>query len=87
MIYTYTPHGVCSKKITIELNDGIIKSCKFEGGCNGNTSGICALIAGMKATDAIDRLEGNTCGYKDTSCPDQLAHALIDILQETAQND
>lgn len=87
MIYTYTPRGVCSKKITIELNDGIIKSCKFEGGCNGNTSGICALIAGMKATDAIDRLEGITCGYKDTSCPDQLAHALIDILQETAQND
>lgn len=87
MIYTYTPHGVCSKKITIELNDGIIKSCQFEGGCNGNTSGICALIAGMKATDAIDRLEGITCGYKDTSCPDQLAHALIDILQETAQND
>lgn len=87
MIYTYTPRGVCSKKITIELNDGIIKSCQFEGGCNGNTSGICALIAGMKATDAIDRLEGITCGYKDTSCPDQLAHALIDILQETAQND
>ncbi len=87
MIYTYTPHGVCSKKITIELKDGIIKSCQFEGGCNGNTSGICALIAGMKAQDAIDRLEGITCGYKDTSCPDQLAHALIDILQETAQND
>jgi uncharacterized protein (TIGR03905 family) len=87
MIYTYTPRGVCSKKITIELNDGIIKSCQFEGGCNGNTSGICALIAGMKAQDAIDRLEGITCGYKDTSCPDQLAHALIDILQETAQND
>ena len=87
MIYTYTPHGVCSKKITIELKEGIIKSCQFEGGCNGNTSGICALIAGMKAQDAIDRLEGITCGYKDTSCPDQLAHALIDILQETAQND
>lgn len=87
MTYTYTPHGVCSKKITIELKDGIIKSCQFEGGCNGNTSGICALIAGMKAQDAIDRLEGITCGYKDTSCPDQLAHALIDILQETAQND
>lgn len=87
MIYTYTPRGVCSKKITIELNNGIIKSCQFEGGCNGNTSGICALIAGMKATDAIDRLEGITCGHKDTSCPDQLAHALIDILQETAQND
>lgn len=87
MIYTYTPHGVCSKKITIELKDGIIKSCQFEGGCNGNTSGICALIAGMKAQDAIGRLEGITCGYKDTSCPDQLAHALIDILQETAQND
>ncbi len=83
MIYTYTPRGVCSKKITLELKDGIIKSCKFEGGCNGNTSGICALIAGMRAVDAIDRLEGITCGYKDTSCPDQLAHALMDILQET----
>ena len=83
MIYTYTPRGVCSKKITIELENGIIKSCEFVGGCNGNTSGICALIRGMKATDAIDRLEGITCGYKDTSCPDQLARALIDILQET----
>ncbi|MBP3480493.1 MAG: TIGR03905 family TSCPD domain-containing protein [Clostridia bacterium] len=83
MIYTYTPRGVCSKKITLELKDGIIKSCKFEGGCDGNTSGICALIAGMRAVDAIDRLEGITCGYKDTSCPDQLAHALMDILQET----
>ena len=83
MIYTYTRAGSVQKKITLELKDGIIKSCKFEGGCNGNTSGICALIAGMRAVDAIDRLEGITCGYKDTSCPDQLAHALMDILQET----
>ena len=83
MKYTYIPHGENKKKITLEVEDGIIKSCRFEGGCNGNTSGICALVKGMKATDAIDRLEGITCGYKDTSCPDQLAHALTDILQET----
>ena len=82
MIYTYTPRGVCSKKITLELKDGIIKSCKFEGGCNGNTSGICALIAGMRAVDAIDRLEGITCGYKDTSCPDQLSIALEKALEK-----
>lgn len=84
MTFEYTPHGVCSKRITIELEDGVIKSCSFLGGCNGNTSGICALVRGMKAEDAIDRLEGITCGSKGTSCPDQLAHALTDALQEAA---
>ena len=83
MKYTYKPTGVCSRKIEIELENGIIKSCKFTGGCNGNASGISALVAGMKATEAIDKLEGITCGYKDTSCPDQLAQALTDILLQT----
>ena len=82
MKYTYIPHGVCSKKITLDVEDGIIKSCEFEGGCNGNTSGICALVKGMKATDAVDRLEGITCGFKKTSCPDQVAHALRAALDQ-----
>lgn len=82
MTYTYKTQGVCSRAIVIELEDGIIKSCEFEGGCNGNTKGICALVENMKATEAIDRLEGITCGYKGTSCPDQLAKALTQILEK-----
>lgn len=80
MKYTYRPKGVCSSKIEIELDNGIIKSCEFTGGCSGNTGGISALVKGMKASEAIDKLEGITCGCKDTSCPDQLAQALTDIL-------
>lgn len=80
MIYNYKTKGVCSRSIAIELDNGIIKSCEFEGGCNGNTKGICSLVEGMDATEAIDRLEGITCGYKSTSCPDQLACALKEIL-------
>lgn len=81
MIYTYKTQGVCSRAIQIELEDGIIKSCAFEGGCNGNTQGISALVIGMDADEAIDRLEGITCGYKSTSCPDQLAQALKQMLE------
>lgn len=72
----YTPQGVCSRQIDIELDGDTIKSVKFTGGCNGNTQGVAALVAGMKVTDAINRLEGIKCGPKDTSCPDQLAKAL-----------
>lgn len=85
MTYTYKTKGVCSRSITIELEDGIIRSCEFEGGCNGNTQGICALVENMKATEAIDRLEGITCGYKSTSCPDQLAKALTEMLENEEQ--
>ena len=85
MIYDYKTQGVCSRAIHIELENGIIKSCEFEGGCNGNTKGICSLVEGMKATEAIDRLEGITCGYKNTSCPDQLARALTEILTEEGE--
>lgn len=82
MTYTYKTRGTCSRSITIELEDGVITACEFEGGCNGNTKGISALVENMKATEAIDRLEGITCGYKDTSCPDQLARALTEILEK-----
>ncbi|NLL78482.1 MAG: TIGR03905 family TSCPD domain-containing protein [Clostridiales bacterium] len=72
----YTPHGVCSSAIDIEVEDGIIKSVAFTGGCNGNLKGISALVQGMKTEDAITKLKGIKCGFKATSCPDQLACAL-----------
>lgn len=78
----YQPKGVCSKAIDIEMEDGVIKSVEFTGGCNGNTQGISKLVAGMKAEDAIDRLKGIRCGFKSTSCPDQLARALQEMLDQ-----
>lgn len=74
--FTYYPEGVCSMMIEIELDGDIIKDVVFTGGCNGNLSGISKLIKGMKAEDVIERLEGTKCGFKDTSCPDQLSKAL-----------
>lgn len=80
MTINYTPRGVCSRNITIEVNDGIIDSVKFTGGCNGNTQGVAALVKGMKVTEAIEKLEGINCNGKGTSCPDQLAKALKQAL-------
>lgn len=77
----YKPTGVCSKEINIELDGDVIKSVKFTGGCSGNTQGVAALIAGMKVSDAISRLEGIRCGIRETSCPDQLAKALKQAIQ------
>ena len=73
---TYIPRGVCSRKIDIEIEDGIIISAKYTGGCAGNTQGVAALVAGMHIDEAIKRLSGIRCGFKNTSCPDQLANAL-----------
>lgn len=73
---SYTPKGVCSRKIDIELDGEIIHSVKYSGGCSGNTQGVAALIAGMTIDEAIARLSGIKCGFKNTSCPDQLATAL-----------
>lgn len=80
MTINYTPRGVCSRNITIEVTDGIIDSVKFMGGCNGNTQGVAALVQGMRVSDAIERLEGINCNGKGTSCPDQLAKALKEAL-------
>ncbi|MDE6749744.1 MAG: TIGR03905 family TSCPD domain-containing protein [Lachnospiraceae bacterium] len=77
----YNPQGVCSKAIDIEVEDGVIKSVEFTGGCNGNTQGISKLVVGMRAEDAIQRLKGIKCGFKNTSCPDQLACALEKIAE------
>lgn len=74
---SYTTYGTCAKKIDIEIDeDDIIKDIKFFGGCSGNTQGIASLVKGMKAEDIIERLEGIKCGFKETSCPDQLSKAL-----------
>lgn len=73
---SYVTKGVCSRAINIELDGNTIKEVQFVGGCNGNTKGISALVRGMDIDDAIQRLEGITCGSKPTSCPDQLAKAL-----------
>lgn len=73
----YKTRGTCSSMINIEIDDNdIICSVTFVGGCSGNTKGVAALIRGMAVNEAIDRLDGIKCGYKSTSCPDQLAQAL-----------
>lgn len=83
MTHTYIPYGVCSRQMTVELdNDGIIKDCEIIGGCAGNTMGICELIRGMDAESAIKKLKGIDCRGRGTSCPDQLAYALEEALEK-----
>lgn len=76
MEISYKTKGVCSRTIHIEVENGIVKKVKFDGGCNGNTQGISALVEGMKIEDVISKLENIKCGFKNTSCPAQLAEAL-----------
>lgn len=81
MMYKYKTQGTCSSAITIDLaDDNTIENVAFSGGCNGNTKGVAALVKGMKAEEAISRLSGIKCGFKNTSCPDQLATALKKML-------
>lgn len=77
MHFEYKTRGTCSSKIIFDVEDGIIKEVRFIGGCSGNTQGIGALVKGMEVDEAISRLQGIKCGMKSTSCPDQLAQALI----------
>lgn len=79
MQYTYKTNGVCSRQILIDVENGIVNQVRFDGGCNGNTKGLAALVVGMKVEDVIERLENIKCGFKNTSCPDQLARALKEI--------
>ncbi|HOO23137.1 MAG TPA: TIGR03905 family TSCPD domain-containing protein [Clostridia bacterium] len=79
MQYRYKAKGVCADRIDLEVNNGIIDSVRFYGGCDGNANGLSSLLKGMRAEDVIKRLEGTRCGYKNTSCPDQLAKALKEI--------
>lgn len=77
----YQTKGVCSRSIEFEITDGIVHNVKFIGGCAGNTVGIAKLVEGMKATDVIEKLKGTRCGFKNTSCPDQLSIALKQYLE------
>lgn len=72
----YKPKGVCSQLIDFDIEDNKVKNVSFTGGCNGNLQGISHLIEGMDVNEAVSRLEGIKCGFKKTSCPDQLAQAL-----------
>ncbi|MBP3437172.1 MAG: TIGR03905 family TSCPD domain-containing protein [Clostridia bacterium] len=84
----YITRGTCSRAIRLTLTeDNVIESVRFVSGCSGNTSGISALVKGMKAEDAIARVEGIRCGMKNTSCPDQLAKALALCMQQEAEEE
>ena len=76
----YVTRGTCSTAINVEVENGVIQSVEFVGGCHGNTQGVAALVKGMEVEDAISRLEGIDCRGRGTSCPDQLAKALRQTL-------
>ena len=78
----YKTKGTCSRQVNIAAEDGIIVDCEFIGGCAGNTKGVASLVIGMKTEDAINKLKGIKCGFKPTSCPDQLALALMQLENE-----
>ncbi|MBP0979558.1 MAG: TIGR03905 family TSCPD domain-containing protein [Oscillospiraceae bacterium] len=82
MKYVFSPRGVCSRQIILDIEDNKIKDCEFIGGCNGNLKGICKLIKNLEIPDVIEKLEGITCNNKSTSCPDQLAQALKEYLNK-----
>ena len=84
-VYTYKTKGTCSKAIMVELDGKKIKHVAFEGGCNGNLSGISKLVEGMDIDFVISRFAGKTCGPRPTSCPDQLAHALKEAYEAGAK--
>lgn len=74
------PRGVCSRSITMDLEDGIVRNIRFTGGCPGNTVGLARMLEGMEAEEVVRRLKGVRCGFKSTSCPDQLACGLEEAL-------
>lgn len=76
MTHTYKTSGVCARSLSFDIEDGIVKNVKFVGGCSGNTQGVAKLAEGMKAEELVERLSGIRCGFKSTSCPDQLAKAI-----------
>ncbi len=82
----YTPVGVCARNIEFEIENGLVKSIDFTGGCNGNLGGISSLIVGMKVEDVIQKLEGVDCKGRGTSCPDQISIAFKKYLAENPSN-
>jgi uncharacterized protein (TIGR03905 family) len=81
MVYKYKTRGTCARMIEFELDGETVKNVRFEGGCNGNLKGIGSIVEGMNANDVIAKLEGIRCGFKTTSCPDQLAKALREAVE------
>lgn len=81
MHYEYSPKGVCSQKISFDLEDGIVKNIKFYGGCSGNTQGVARLAEGRDAKELISILSGVKCGFRQTSCPDQLSKAISEAIE------
>lgn len=82
MRYTFKPKGVCSMQISFDIDSGIVRNVEFTGGCAGNTQGVARLCEGRRAEEVAELLEGIQCGYKGTSCPDQLAKALKLSMEE-----
>lgn len=80
MAYQYRTKGVCARNIIFDIIDGKVTDVHFEGGCAGNTTGVARLVEGMEAEEVVRRLEGIQCGFKGTSCPDQLAKAIQQVL-------
>ncbi|MCL2107067.1 MAG: TIGR03905 family TSCPD domain-containing protein [Oscillospiraceae bacterium] len=79
--HQYKAKGICPRGITVELDDGVVRRVEFKGGgCDGNLAGLAGLAVGMRAEEVISRLRGLRCGFKQTSCPDQLSHALTEAL-------
>lgn len=82
MQYTYKTNGTCSREIKFDINADIITNVSFVGGCNGNLKAISKLVDGMSVKQIEDKLKGNTCGVRSTSCADQLAIAVRKALEE-----
>jgi len=79
MIFQYVPKGICAQRIILDIEDGVIQDLNIVGGCDGNHKGITALVKGMKVEEVKEKLRGIRCGFRDTSCPDQLSRALEDF--------
>ena len=77
----YKTHGTCSRMVILDIEDGVVTDCSFVGGCAGNTAGVASLVKGMKVEDVIQKLKGIRCGFKTTSCPDQLAKAIEEAIE------
>ncbi|MBQ9116151.1 MAG: TIGR03905 family TSCPD domain-containing protein [Clostridia bacterium] len=82
MTYEFTPRGVCARRISFEINDGIVSNVVFLGGCNGNLKAISRLVEGKPAAEIANILAGNKCGGKTTSCADQFSIALTEAIRE-----
>ena len=85
MTYEYTTHGTCARRIEYELDGGVVKNIRFIGGCSGNTQGVARLVEGLSVEEVQEKLAGIRCGFKSTSCPDQLAKAVAAAAKQLSE--